>query len=60
MRARARASRRRQWQDELTGLRFLWIGDFVIWSPYVLLIAAAAQIPVWFGLTVRTYCRHNG
>lgn len=46
--------------DELTGLRFLWIGDFVIWSPYVLLIAAAAQIPVWFGLTVRTYCRHNG
>lgn len=46
--------------DELTGLRFLWIGGFVTWSPYVLLIAAAAQLPVWFGLTVRTYCRRSG
>ena len=45
--------------DELTGLRFLWIGNFVTWSPYVLLIAAAVQIPVWFGLTVRAYCRHG-
>ncbi|MFR3288996.1 MAG: hypothetical protein ACLTSG_01105 [Lachnospiraceae bacterium] len=25
--------------DELTGLRFLWIGDFVTWSPYVMLTA---------------------
>ena len=46
--------------DELTGLRFLWIGDLVTWSPYVLLAAAAAQLPVWFGLTVRTYCRRSG
>lgn len=46
--------------DELTGLRFLWIGDLVTWSPYVLLIAAAAQLPVWFGLTVRAYCRRGG
>lgn len=46
--------------DELTGLRFLWIGGFVTWSPYVLLIAAAAQLPVWFGLTVRAYCRRGG
>ena len=32
--------------DELTGLRFLWIGDFVTWSPYVMLTATAVQIPL--------------
>ena len=45
--------------DELTGLRFLWIGDFVTWSPYVMLAAAAVQIPIWFTLTVRAYRRHG-
>lgn len=45
--------------DELTMLHFLWIGNFVTWSPYVLLAAAAIQIPIWLGLTVRTYCHHE-
>lgn len=45
--------------DELTMLHFLWIGNFVTWSPYVLLAAAAVQIPVWIGLTVHAYCRHE-
>jgi len=45
--------------DELTGLRFLWIGNFVTWSPYVLLVAAAVQIPLWFGLAVRSYNKHE-
>ena len=45
--------------DELTGLRFLWIGDFVTWSPYVMLTATAVQIPIWFALTVRAYRRHG-
>ena len=44
---------------ELASLRFLWIGDFVTWSPYVMLVAAAVQIPIWFGLTVRAYDRHE-
>ena len=43
--------------DELLGLRFLWLGDFVTWSPYVLLAAAVLQIPIWFVLTVRAYNR---
>ena len=47
----------KQMMDELTGLRFLWIGDFVTWSPYVMLAAAAVQIPIWFTLTVRAYRR---
>ena len=45
--------------DELTMLHFLWIGDFVIWSPYVLLAAAAAQIPLWLGLAVHAYGHHQ-
>lgn len=45
--------------DELTMLHFLWIGNFVTWSPYVLLAAAAVQIPLWLGLTVCTYYRHE-
>lgn len=44
---------------ELTSLRFLWIGDFVTWSPYVMLIAAVVQIPIWFGLAVRSYIKHE-
>lgn len=44
---------------ELGSLRFLWLGDFVTWSPYVILIAAAAQIPIWFGLSVQSYNKHE-
>jgi hypothetical protein len=45
--------------EELGGLRFLWIGDFVTWSPYVMIVAAAVQIPIWFGLAVRAYNKHE-
>lgn len=45
--------------DELTGLRFLWIGDFVTWSPYILLAAATVQIPIWFALAIRSYKRRQ-
>jgi len=45
--------------EELGSLRFLWIGDFVTWSPYVIIVAAAVQIPIWFGLAVRAYNKHE-
>ena len=45
--------------NELGGLRFLWAGDFVAWSPYVILTAAAVQTPIWLGLAVRSYDRHQ-
>lgn len=45
--------------NELGGLRFLWIGGFVAWSPYVIILAAAAQIPLWLLLAVRSYVRHQ-
>ena len=45
--------------QELGSLRFLWMGGFVTWSPYVMLVAAAVQIPLWFGLAVRSYNEHE-
>ena len=45
--------------DELGGLRFLWMGDFVTWSPYVILVAAAVQLPIWFCLAMRAYDTHE-
>ena len=44
---------------ELGSLRFLWISDFVTWSPYLMLISAAMQIPLWFGLAVHSYNKHE-
>lgn len=44
---------------ELASLRFLWLGDFVAWSPRVMLTASAAQIPLWFVLAIRAYTRHQ-
>ena len=45
--------------DELVSLHFLWLGDWVIWSSYLLLAAAAVQIPIWLGLSVRFYRKHE-
>lgn len=45
--------------DALTSLHFVWIGDFVIWSPYVLLFAPVLQLPLWYGLAVQSYCSHQ-
>lgn len=45
--------------NELGSLRFLWIGSFATWSPYVMLAAAAVQTPIWFGLAVRAYSKHE-
>ena len=38
---------------------FLKIGPFTVWTPWLLLIVPAAEIPVFLWLTVRTYCRRS-
>ena len=43
----------------LRALRFVWIGDFVIWTPHVMLVASAVQIPIWLVLALVTYTRHQ-
>lgn len=45
--------------DELVNLNFLWLGDWVIWSPNILLLAATIQIPIWIGLSVHFYRKHE-
>lgn len=43
----------------LRALRFVWIGDFVAWTPHVMLVASAVQIPVWLVLALASYTRHQ-
>ena len=38
---------------------FLKIGPLTVWTPWLLLIVPAAEIPIFLMLTVRTYCRRS-
>ena len=44
---------------QLTGFAYLHIGQISIWAPYVIVAAAAIEIPVFLFLAVRTYCKHQ-
>jgi hypothetical protein len=44
---------------QLTEFNYLHIGSLSIWSPYIIIAAAMIEIPVFFWLTVRTYCKHQ-
>lgn len=44
---------------EILGMDFVHIGSAVIWSPYFIIGAEAVEIPLFLGLTVRTYCRRE-
>lgn len=38
---------------------FLKIGPVTVWTPWLLMIVPAAEIPLFLWLTVRTYCRRS-
>ena len=38
---------------------FLRIGSLTVWTPWLLLIVPAVEIPIFLWLTVRTYCRRS-
>lgn len=38
---------------------FLKIGSFTVWTPWLLMIVPAIEIPVFLWLTVRMYCRRR-
>lgn len=42
-----------------TYFEFLRIGPLTIWTPWLLMIVPAAEIPIFTWLTVRTYCRRS-
>lgn len=44
---------------QLYNFNFLHIGEASFWTPYVILISAAVEIPVFLFLTVRSYCKHQ-
>lgn len=44
---------------QLCNFNFLYIGEKSIWTPYVILASSAVEIPVFFILTVRSYCKHQ-
>ena len=45
--------------NELASLRFIWIGNLVVWTPPALLLSAAIQIPLWVTLTILSYNKHR-
>ena len=45
--------------SEMRDFNFLHIGSRCVWTPYVILVAALVEIPVFTGLTIRSYCRHS-
>lgn len=44
---------------QLIKFNYLNIGQVNIWTPYVLLVSALVEIPVFLFLTIRTYCKHQ-
>ena len=44
---------------QLTDLNYLHIGQMYLWTPYVILVAAAVEIPIFTLLAVRAYCKHQ-
>lgn len=44
---------------QLIDFNYLHIGGVSVWTPYVILISAAIEIPVFLLLAVRSYCRYQ-
>ena len=44
---------------QLYGFNFLYVGDMSFWTPYIILISAAIEIPVFVFLAIRSYCKHQ-
>lgn len=43
----------------ITDFRFLDLGGFAVWVPYAMIAAGLVEIPLFFFLAVRAYCRHT-
>lgn len=45
--------------SQLRNIMFIKIGPFSIWSPYLIMGAAAIEIPIFFILSMCAYCKHQ-
>lgn len=44
---------------QLADFQFLHIGGMSIWTPYVIVVSAIVEIPLFLFLAVRIYCKHQ-
>lgn len=44
---------------EMTDFNFLHLGNFSVWSPYVIAAASLIEIPVFLAAASWSYCRHS-
>lgn len=44
---------------QLIDFNYLHFGDISIWTPYIILVSAVVEIPVFLILAVRSYCKHQ-
>lgn len=44
---------------QLANFNYLHIGGMSFWTPYVILISAAIEVPLFLFLAVRSYCKHQ-
>lgn len=45
--------------DQMKKMLFLQLGPFSIWAPFLIFGAAVLEIPLFFILAIRTYCKHQ-
>ena len=44
---------------QLANFNYLHIGGMSFWTPYIILVSAAIEVPVFLLLAVRSYCKHQ-
>lgn len=44
---------------QLINFNYLHIGQMSFWTPHIILVSAAIEIPVFLFLAVRSYCKHQ-
>jgi hypothetical protein len=44
---------------QLTDLNYLHIGQISLWTPDVILVSAAVEIPIFLLMAVHAYCKHQ-
>lgn len=44
---------------QLCDFNFLHVGEMSFWTPYVILVSAAVEIPLFLFFAVRSYCKHQ-
>ena len=44
---------------QLINFNYLHIGEMSFWTPYIILISAVIEVPVFLFLSIRSYCKHQ-